>query len=114
MSNETRSKRDPRLLINDMLLAISKIKVYTAGLDFDTFMADTRTVDAVERNFEIIGEAANQLPDTFQNDHSEIVWYNVISFRTRLIHGYFGVDYQILWYIVQNDLQDLESQLLAL
>ncbi len=108
------SKRDPQLLINDMLLAISKIKTYTEGLDFEAFMTDTRTVDAVERNFEIIGEAANQLPNTFRDVHSDIVWHSVVSFRNRLIHGYFGVDYQILWYIVQNDLLDLEYQLLSL
>jgi uncharacterized protein with HEPN domain len=81
-------------------------------MDFAAFMADTRTVDAVERNFEIIGEAANQLPVDFQQSHTEIAWYNVISFRNRLIHGYFGVDYQILWYIMQVDLPVLEAQLL--
>ena len=73
-----------------------------------------RTGDAVERNFEIIGEAANQLPEAFQNEHAEIAWHGVISFRNRLIHGYFGLDYEILWYIVQNDLQSLENQLRAL
>lgn len=108
------SKRNPKLLIADMLLAISKIKTYTNGLDFDSFMADSRTIDAVERNFEIIGEAANQLPQAFQNEHPAIAWHGVISFRNRLIHGYFGVDYEILWYIIQNDLQELEKQLSAL
>ena len=105
------SKRNNALLIADMLLAISKIKTSTKGLDFDSFMADSRTVDAVERNFEIIGEAANQLSPAFQNEHDEISWYSVISFRNRLIHGYFGVDYQILWTILQEDLPELEIQL---
>jgi uncharacterized protein with HEPN domain len=97
-----------------MLLAISKIKTYTKGLTFEAFMADSRTVEAVERNFEIIGEAAHQLPQSFRDQHTEIVWYSLISFRNRLIHGYFGVDYEILWYIVQYDLPDLERQLLIL
>lgn len=105
------SKRNPELLISDMLTAISKIKTYTEGLTFEAFMADSRTVDAVERNFEIIGEAAHQLPESFRNEHLEIVWHSVISFRNRLIHGYFGVDYQILWYIIQHDLSALETQL---
>ena len=108
------SKRNNTLLVADMLLAISKIKVYTEGLDFDSFMADSRTTDAVERNFEIIGEAANQLSPEFQNEHNEVAWFSVISFRNRLIHGYFGVDYQILWTIIQNDLPKLENQLLKL
>jgi uncharacterized protein with HEPN domain len=59
----------------------------------------------------LLGEAANQLPEIFRDEHSDIMWHSVISFRNRLIHGYFGVDYQILWYIVQNDLMDLEQQL---
>jgi uncharacterized protein with HEPN domain len=56
----------------------------------------------------------SKLPAAFQEQHAHIVWHGVVSFRNQLIHGYFGVDYQILWYIVQNDLQDLESQLLDL
>ena len=84
-----------------MLLAIGKIREYTAAIDFDAFMADSRTVDAVERNFEIIGEAANQLPQSVRDGATSVDWYAIISFRNRLIHGYFGVDYQILWYIVE-------------
>lgn len=66
------SKRDAALLIDDILLAISKIKSYTEGLDFDSFMADSKTVDAVERNFEIIGEAATQLPKSIQEANPSI------------------------------------------
>jgi len=108
------SKRDSGLLIDDILLAISKIKIYTEGLDFDGFMADSKTVDAVERNFEIIGEAANQLPKSFQEANSAIAWHSIVSFRNRLIHGYFGVDYQIIWYLIKNDLPDLEDKFLAI
>jgi uncharacterized protein with HEPN domain len=108
------SKRDSTLLINDMLIAIGKIKAYTEGLDFEKFMADSKTVEAVERNFEIIGEAANQLPVSFRETHSFIQWHSVVSLRNRLIHGYFGVDYHILWHIVQNDLVHLEKQLISI
>jgi uncharacterized protein with HEPN domain len=83
------------------------------GLSFDAFMEDSKTVDAVERNFEIIGEAANQLPVNFQSEYSHIEWHHIVSFRNRLIHGYFGVDYRILWFILKNDLSNLGSQLLA-
>ena len=105
------SKRNNKLLIDDILTSIEKIKAYTSGLDFDSFLSDTKTVEAVERNFEIIGEAANQLTQDFREIHVEIPWYAVISFRNRLIHDYFGVDYQILWYILQNDLPFLENKL---
>jgi uncharacterized protein with HEPN domain len=96
------SKRDPALLIADMLRAIDKLTAYTEGMDFDTFMADSRTVDAVERNFESIGEAAGQLPQAFKDGYPHIAWRGVVSFRNRLIHGCFGVDYQILWYILRR------------
>ncbi len=69
------------------------------------------TIDAVERNFEIIGEAAGQLPQAVKGNHSKIVWYGVISFRNRLIHKYFSVDYQTLWHILQNELSVLRIQL---
>lgn len=106
----SKSKRDPALLITDILTAINKIQSYTTGLDYSSFLTDSRTVDAVERNFEIIGEAANQLPKAFQEANPQITWHSVISFRNRLIHGYFGVDYQILWYVIEHELQPLKTQ----
>ena len=66
------SKRIPALLLTDILTSIDKIETFTQGLDFAYFLADTRTVEAVERNFEIIGEAANQLPKTLQQVNSHI------------------------------------------
>lgn len=105
------SKRNNALLLADILTAIDKIQTYTEGLDFHSFMADNRTVDAVERNFEIIGEAANQLTSDFREATPHIMWHGIISFRNRLIHGYFGVDYQILWYLIQNELPQLKVDL---
>jgi uncharacterized protein with HEPN domain len=66
------SKRDSQLLLDDMLEASGKILDYIDGFDYDRFIADSRTVDAVVRNFEIIGEAASRVPDDFKQDHSEI------------------------------------------
>ena len=108
------SKRIPALLLTDILTAIEKIETYTEGLDYESFLADTRTVDAVERNFEIIGEATNQLPKELQQANSQIPWHSVISFRNQLIHGYFGVDYEIMWYVINVDLPDLKEQFLRL
>lgn len=105
------SKRNNTLLLVDILTAIDKIQTYTEGLDFESFMADSRTIDAVERNFEIIGEAANQLTPDFREEAPHIMWHSIISFRNRLIHGYFGVDYEILWYLLQNELPQLKTDL---
>ncbi len=66
------SKRDYRLLLEDILEAINKIKTYTNGLSFEQFVDDVKTLDAVIRNFEIIGEAANNIPEAVKDKFHEI------------------------------------------
>ena len=90
------SNRDIILLLEDMFASCNKIKIYTKGFSFDDFIADNKTIDAVVRNFEIIGEAANRVPNEFRAAHPEIPWIRISGFRNRLIHEYFGVDYKIV------------------
>ncbi len=59
-------------------------------------MNDTKTVDAVVRNFKVIGEAANRIPDDFKTEHPQIEWRRIIAFHNRIIHEYFGIDYENL------------------
>jgi uncharacterized protein with HEPN domain len=101
------SKRDVTLLLEDMLLSARKIKIYTSELNYDLFIADDKTIDAVVRNFEIIGEAANRIDPDFRNLHTEIEWNRIRGFRNRIIHDYFGIDYEIVWEIIQTYLEDL-------
>lgn len=68
-------------------------------------------MDAVNRNFTIIGEAANRLPLEFTILHQNIDWINIISFRNRIVHEYFGIDAHITWQIITHDLSDLKQQL---
>lgn len=89
--------------------AVLKIKKYTAGLDFESFMSDEKTVDAVIRNFEIIGEAANRIDPNFRAAHSEIQWKRIRGFRNRIVHNYFGIDYQIVWSIIEDDLDEFST-----
>ena len=105
------SKHDPKLLIADILESAEKIKEYTAKLSLDEFLDDSKTLDAVIRNFEIIGEAARRIPEDFKNKHSSINWLHIIGFRNRIIHDYMGIDYKIVWRIVQNDLNKLVADL---
>ena len=93
------SRREPLLLVSDILESGRKILDYTAGMDFDSFTKDEKTIDAVIRNFQIIGEAANRLPDEFREQHSEVDWYRIRGFRNRIIHHYFGIDLEIVWHI---------------
>jgi len=105
------SKRPIDLLLNDMLESIDKVDQYTQGMSFDAFSNDQKSIDAVVRNLEIIGEAANRLPDDFKERHSSVEWYKVVGLRNRIIHEYFGIDLQIIWQIVHADLPALRQTL---
>ncbi|MGN6163869.1 MAG: HepT-like ribonuclease domain-containing protein [Flavisolibacter sp.] len=105
------SKRAPELLIEDILDSSHKIIAYTAGLTKDAFIKDSKTIDAVIRNFEIIGEAANRLPDEFKNKYPSIDWQRIRGFRNRIVHDYFGIDLSIVWQIKETYLGNLITQL---
>jgi len=105
------SKRPISLLLSDMLDAIDRIEQYTKEMTFDEFSKDQKSIDAVVRNLEIIGEVANRLPDDFKEKHSSVEWYKVVGLRNRIIHEYFGIDLQIIWQIVHADLPSLRQTL---
>lgn len=98
------SKRDFVFLLEDMLDAAGKIKHYTKGMSFDDFVADEKTVDAVVRNFEIIGEAANRIDNNFKEPIPGLEWNRLRGFRNRVVHDYFGIDYEIVWSIINQEL----------
>jgi len=101
------SERNLSLLLLDIKISIDKILDYTKGMTFDAYEADPKTKDAVERNFEIIGEAASRIPDDFKNKHPHIEWRIIKDFRNFIIHEYFGINNQIVWDIIQYRLADL-------
>lgn len=105
------SRRDTQLLIEDILEAANRILTYTSGLTFEDFTADQKTVDAVARNFEIIGEASSRLPEEFKIKHSDINWIRITGLRNRIIHEYFGVDYALVWRIKLDYIPQLISTL---
>jgi uncharacterized protein with HEPN domain len=96
------SKRSPQLLLEDILQSANKILAYTNGFSYDQFLADSRTVDAVIRNFEIIGEAANRLPEEVRDQYLNIDWHRIRGFRNRIVHDYMGIDYEIVWLIKEK------------
>ena len=93
------SKREPKLLIDDIKLSCQKIIQYTKNQSFEEFLADDKTLAAVIRNFEIIGEAANRLPEEFKDNNTTIDWHKIRGFRNRIVHDYMGIDYSIVWQI---------------
>ena len=85
-------ERDPAILLEDIRTAIEKIERYTSEMTRETFIADERTVDAVVRNLEIIGEAVRRLPDDFKQAHADIPWPQIAGLRNRIVHDYFGLE----------------------
>jgi len=103
------SERDPCLFLNDMLEAISRIEEYTEGYDFEDFINDRKTVDAVLRNLEIIGEASRYVPDEIRSTYPNVPWRRVVGLRNVVIHHYFGVDLGIVWTIIRLQLPELKE-----
>jgi uncharacterized protein with HEPN domain len=101
------SKRNSKLLVEDILESCHKILEYTKVMSFTEFAADQKTIDAVIRNFEIIGEAASRLPEDFKALHQDIDWVRVRGFRNRIVHDYFGIDNSIVWQIKETYLPQL-------
>ena len=96
--------------------AIANIREYTSGLDFSAFKADRRTQDAVVRNFEVIGEACNNIAKHHVNlaaAHPKVPWGFAYEMRNALSHGYFKIDQAIVWRTIQSDLPELEKQVQA-
>lgn len=109
-----RKLRNVNLYVNDILDSVGKIETYTSQKDFIQFRHDSLTVDAVVRNFEVIGEAANQIPKSFKEVNNEVEWKYLIDFRNVIIHEYFGINYEIIWDIIQNELQPLKIKITEL
>jgi uncharacterized protein with HEPN domain len=98
-------------MLRDILEAIRRIGDYSRGMVYDQFVDDTRTQDAVIRNLEIIGEAAKKIPDDVKAQLEQIPWRRIAGTRDRLIHDYFGVNLEIVWIIIQDELPALSPLL---
>jgi len=103
--------RDYCLYLEDIIEAAEKVKNYTEGMDYDSFTADSKTVDAVIRNLGIIGEAVRNLPEEIKTRSGveDLEWKKIITFRNIVIHQYFGVNLRVVWDIVQNKIQPLKE-----
>jgi len=105
------SKRNVRFLLGDILASIVKIERYVGTMDQRQFLDDEKTIDAVVRNIEIIGEATRQLPEEFSAQHPYIPWHQMAGLRNRIVHEYFGLDLEIVWTIIEHHLPLLQNQI---
>ena len=100
------SKREELLLLKDILDAGNKILKFSEGMNFQIFLNDEKTQDACIRNFEIMGEAAKYISEETKSGNPEIEWKKIYNYRNLLIHDYFGVNLEIVWDIIENELPD--------
>ncbi len=104
-------KRDYSFFVKDILDAITKIEEFTNGMGPDEFASDDKTVSAVVRKIEIIGEAAKNMPEEITKRHNDVEWGKVAKMRDKLIHGYFETDSVVVWKTIREDLPVLKEKI---
>ena len=103
-------RRDYILFIEDILTCIEKIERYTSNVSFEEFCGNDMAVDAVIRNFEIIGEAVKKIPEEIKKKYADVEWKEAAGFRDVLIHDYFGIDLEAVWDTVRNNIPSFKKQ----
>ncbi len=97
-------KREYILYLEDMFQSMQRIEEYLGDLDFRKFKMAYMVVDAIIRNFEIIGEASKNVPTEIQEKYPEIPWRKMYGLRNLIAHEYFGIDYEMIWEIAKSNL----------
>lgn len=97
--------------VEDILDAVEKIDRYTADMDYDEFIENEMAVDAVLRNFEVVGEAAKNVPVSVREDFDEVPWSEMAGMRDKLIHGYATIELEIIWETVEEELPTVRRQM---
>ena len=97
--------------IDDIISAVSEVEDFTRGMSYETFVSDKKTINAVIRSLEILGEAAKHIPASFRQKHPDIPWSKMAGMRDVLIHDYMGVDLKTVWKVFQERLLELKPLL---
>ena len=101
-------KRNYRLFIEDISECIDKIEEFVGNMDFDEFIKDDKTASAVMRKLEIIGEASKNTPKRIREKYKELPWSDMARMRDKITHGYFGINYKIVWNVIKERLPKIK------
>ncbi len=103
--------KDDRIYVSHIMEAIADIKEMTAGMDEQSFMVNKAVRLAVVKSLEIVGEASKNVSETFRCKNPKIPWSDIIKMRDKTVHFYFGINYHMVWEVVERDLPVLEKEL---
>jgi len=104
-------KRDIRDYLTDILGSFAEVEEFTQGMSFEDFIRDKKTVNAVIRSLEVMGEAAKKVPEEIREQHPDIPWRYMAGMRDKLIHEYHAVDLGIIWAVITEELPSLKVPL---
>ena len=103
-------QKEPKLFLEDILAAAAKVEKYTDGLSYDKFIDNDLVSDAVIKNILVIGEATKNISDEIRQLNPQIEWRKMAGMRDMIIHGYFSINYRIVWDVVKNKIPELKKQ----
>lgn len=101
-------KREYKLFIKDIMESIERIEEFVRGMNFDEFVQDDKTASAVVWKIEIIGEATKNVPKHIRHKYKDVPWRDMAKIRDKIIHFYFGVDYEIVWKVIKEKLPGIK------
>ena len=104
-------ERDFTDYIKDILISMQDVEEFTSGITFEDFLQDKKTIKAVIRSLEVLGEASKKIPDAVKKHYQRIPWKRMAGMRDKLIHEYFGVDLEIVWNVVKQELPPVKSSI---
>ena len=102
-------RRDLRDYLQDILDAVNDVERFIADMSYEQFIKDKKTLNAVVRSIEVIGEASKSLPESLKAKNSELPWREISGMRDKLIHAYFGMDTETIWKTVKENIPQLKQ-----